>query len=52
MKDLLNTVHADSWMTLPDVVQAGEICGENPDLDLDLDVDLNSREQAAGSAMQ
>ena len=41
MKDLLNTVHAASWMTFPDVVQAGEICGENLDLDLDLDVDVD-----------
>ena len=52
MKELLNTVHAASWMTLPDVVQGGEICGENLDLDLDLDVDSDSREQAAGPAMQ
>ncbi len=46
MKELLNTVHAASWTTLPDVVQGGEICGEN------LDVDLELREQAAGPAMQ
>ena len=54
MKELLNTVHAASWTTLPDVVQGGEICGENLDLDLDLDVDVDieSREQAAGPAMQ
>lgn len=44
-------MHADSWMTLPDVAQAGETCIEKLDLDLDpdLDVDLDLRAQAGGN---